>query len=387
MTMFEERCMRWASLGLAITFGTACTDPEPEPEPEPDPPRTCLDFDEIVSDVPDFPLVYETEHLDVHVEPERFLCAGSVIDYERHVQYVANQLGIEIQRRIPVYAMRWASEYCTGNAACATRDGVVFATPATAYHELAHGVSCEIRTGGPSILAEGLAVSFEPRDNTSLGVPQEFSEIHRSEFGYYYLRAGHFVRWLAEQLGPDAFAALYRTASYDGGVWTAMASAYGSSLAIDYAAESPAMWIPHRQCADMPLLEPEADGGWVFEARFDCDDEATLGPYEKTDMSEANGNIDMFQSFLIDVPEPGTYRLESSHGNALTIYYERCLDEHPATEQEIKEERRQGSVFFTLFDDYGLEEFEHAGLWRIDVLHDYGPPVDVWLTMTPEPEP
>jgi hypothetical protein len=384
--MLAERCIRRASLGLAITFGTACTEPEPEPETEPDSPRTCLGFDEIVSDVPDFPLVHETEHLDVHVDPERFLCAGSVIDYERHVQYVASQLGIEIQRRIPVYATRGATKYCPASA-CVTRDGVAFLTPRSAYHELTHAVSCEIRTGGPAILAEGLAVSFELTVNRWADVPREFAEIRTDEFSPYYSYAGHFVRWLAEQLGPDAFAALYRTASYDGGVWTAMASAYGSSLAIDYATEAPAMWIPHRQCADMPLLEPEADGGWVFEARFDCDDEATLGPYEKTDMSESNGNIDMFQSFLIDVPEPGTYRLESSHGNALSIYYDRCLVEHPATEQEIKEERVRGSVFFRLFEGYALEEFEHAGLWRIDVLHKHGPPADVWLTMTPEPTP
>ncbi|MFV8750048.1 hypothetical protein ACNOYE_05830 [Nannocystaceae bacterium ST9] len=203
------------------------------------------------------------------------------------------------------------------------------------------------------------------------------------EFSPYYDRAGHFTRWLAEQLGPEEFAALYRTATYDEGVWSAMESAYGASLATDYASQSPAMWIQHRQCADMPLLEPRAEGGWVFEAKFDCEDEATLGPYEKTNQNEANGSTDMYQSFLIDMPEPGTYRLERSEG--LVIWYERCLAENPATEQEALDERVRQPVFFTLVDDYSIVDFEHSGVWRVDVLHEHGPPVDVWFTIVPEP--
>lgn len=356
----------------------ACAQP-----PEPGEPPTCLDFDAVVSDVPDLPVSYETEHLDVHVDPNRFLCAGSAIDYERHVQHVAGQLGLEIQRRIPVYALTGASEYCTNASACTTRDGVVFATTRSAYHELAHGVACEIGTDAPALLAEGLAVSFEPSANTSAGIPEEFSEVPTSEFSPYYSLAGHFTRWLADHLSADAFAALYRTASYDEGVWRMLEAAYGTSLAMDYSTQSPSMWIQHRQCADMPLLEADADGAWVFEARFDCDDEATLGPYEKTNQNEANGSTDMFQSFLIDLPEPGTYRMERS--DSISIRYERCLDEHPATQQEIDGEWVRQPVFFTLVDDYALVDFEHPGLWRVDVLHEYGPPVDVWFTITPEP--
>jgi hypothetical protein len=55
------------------------------------------------------------------------------------------------------------------------------------------------------------------------------------------------------------------------------------------------------------------------------------------------------------------------------------------TEQEAKDEWVKQVVFFTLFDDYGLIDFEFPGLWRIDVTHEHGPPVDVWLTITPEP--
>jgi hypothetical protein len=378
VVMHLDRCIRHASIGFGLIV-SGCMEPEPAETK----PRSCLDHEEIVSDVPDFPIAYTTEHLDVHISDDRFLCAGSVIDYERHVQYVAAQLGIQIQRRMPVYAMSNPGDYCPGASACITADGVVFATEPSVYHELAHGVACEIRTSTPTILTEGLAVSFDPEPNDQIGTPQEFADIHRGNFSYYYSYAGHFVRWLASELGPADFAELYRTASWADGVWPDLEAAYGPTLASDYATQAPFMWVPHRQCADMPLLEPEANGGWVFEARFDCDDESTLGPYEKTNWYTAGSSTDMYQSFLIDIPEPGLYRLERSDG--AWVDYERCLDEHPMTEQEAYDEYVSGVVFFAIFEDYGLEKFEFPGLWRIDVTHEHGPPVDVWITITPEP--
>jgi hypothetical protein len=259
----------------------------------------------------------------------------------------------------------------------------VFATQGSVYHELTHGVACEVRSGATAILAEGLAVAFEPTPNDWLGMPQAFADVHIDDFNPYYGFAAHFVRWLMAELGAEVFAELYRTANYDGGVWPDLEAAYGPSLASDYPMQAPFMWNQHRQCADMPLLEAGADGGWVFEARFDCEDESTLGPYEKTNTQNASTSTQMYQSFLIDIPEPGTYRMERSDG--VRVYYQRCLDEHPQTEQEAKDAWVYQSVFFALIDDYALIEFEFAGIWRIDVRHEYGPPVDVWLTITPEP--
>ncbi|NJK33006.1 MAG: hypothetical protein HC927_11670 [Deltaproteobacteria bacterium] len=376
-------CTRCAKLGLVTLCLSACATPTEPTEPDPEEPPTCLDYEEIVSPVPDLPVTYQTEHLDIHVDGERFLCAGSAVDYERFAQYVAAELDIEIQRRVPVYAMRSVSGYCSASGGCATKDGVVFAKELSAYHELAHGVACEVRTGAPALLAEGLARSLEPFANDQKGDPTQLSETRSKDFGPYYYHAGHFVRWLLEQLGPDAFKSIYRSATYEDGVWSAIETVYGAALAPDYAAEAPLMWIPHRQCADMPLLEPGAEG-WTFAARLDCDDEATLGPYEKTTRNLSNSNTEMYQSFLIDVPEPGKYRMERSD-SLVHVRYERCLDEHPASEAAIDAEWVKKSPFFTFIDDYSIVEFEHAGLWRIDVLHEYGTPVDIWLTIVPEP--
>ena len=126
------------------------------------------------------------------------------------------------------------------------------------HHELAHTIACQIRSGAPAVLAEGLAVSFESREHHVRGDPQTFAEI--DDFAMYYQPAGHFVRWLRSELTPDSFHELYRTSNYDSGIWSAIEAAYGPTLADDYETQSPALWVPYRQCADLPLIEPSGSG-------------------------------------------------------------------------------------------------------------------------------
>jgi hypothetical protein len=361
-----------------------CND---EPIPLPAAPRTCLDPDIKPTTVPDFPLVYETEHLDIHVEEGQFLCAGSALDYDRFVSYVGEQTGVDIQRRIPVYFAEWVGEWCSVGSACTQPDGVVFAKPYSSYHELGHAVACEKRMDTPDMLAEGLAVSFEPTQYVSRGNPTELSEVRADDL--HYPHAGHFVRWLHEALGTETFMDLYATASYESGVWAAIEAAYGITAEADYYATGPAYWVPHRQCADLPILEPNGDM-WLFEATLDCDDPSTMGPYELVEHEVAHfERTAMYQSFLIDIETPGTYRFERPDllvEGFTDVWVERCLDKHPATEQEIDDEWVDNSVWFTLTEHIGMFELEHAGLWRVDVLHEHGPPKDVWVTIERMPD-
>ena len=89
----------------------------------------------------------------------------------------------------------------------------------------------------------------------------------------------------------------------------------------------------------------------------------------------------MFQSFLIDVPEPGSYLLEREPSSS--VIFQRCVAD-PATDQEVDDEWVLDHVWFN-FQGVGEVTFEHPGLWRVDVLHEYGPPVDVWFTIVPDP--
>ena len=346
--------------------------------------RTCLDPDVATSRVPDWPIVYTTEHLDIHVDDERFLCAGSAIDLQQHVDYVSRELGVEIQRRTPVYLVETTTQWCPEAAGCLKPDGVVFAGRDAVHHELTHAVACAARFGGPATLVEGLAVSFEPVENSSKGEPREFSEVRPDEFTAYYLQAGHFVRWLLEELGSEAFMELYTTTSYDDGVWTAMEDAYGATLADDYAAESPAMWVPHRQCADLSVLEP-VDGTWTFSGRIDCSDPSTYGPYERDRSSYPFGYQKMYRSVLIDIETPGAYTVERRDfgtQDKVAIRFERCLDEHPVDEAAIDTEWVEMTAGHVLLD-VSTVEFEHAGLWRVDMLRPHGPAWDVEVVITP----
>ncbi|PRQ05691.1 hypothetical protein ENSA7_44240 [Enhygromyxa salina] len=348
-------------------------------------PKTCLDADAPATEVPDFPLAHQTENLDIYLQDGQFVCAGTANDYQRFVTFVADELATDIQRRIPLYAVQGGSKWCpgVGHGGCVYTDGVVFAQPGVTYHELTHAVACEVRSGVPKMLNEGLAVAYEPVPNSIHGEPTLFSEVDGKFYEYYSL-AGHFVRWLHDQLGPDAFRELYRAANYDSGVWNAIEAAYGTSAEADYIAGAPELWVPHRQCADLPLLEPDGDT-WNYAARLDCLEPATFGPYERWHPSASTtwGPTSMYQSFLIDIETPGIYQLERPDFDA-SIHVERCLDEHPTTVDEIDTEWVRDSVWFN-FQNIALVEFEHTGLWRVDVLYPHGPPVDVWLTIAPDP--
>jgi hypothetical protein len=371
------------ALLLALEFALFGCNDQPEPLTV-SAPRTCLDPDIKPSKVPDLPLVYETEHLDIYVEENSFLCAGSALDYDRFVSYMGEQTSVDLQRRIPVYFTNSVGDWCHGGAGCAKPDGVVVTEPYSSHHELVHAVMCEVRVDTPAMLAEGLADSFEPQPNDSHGNPTVFSDIRGRDFAPYYSRGGHFVRWLFEALGPEAFMDLYTTASYETGIWSAIEAAYGIHAEADYLETAPALWVPHRQCADLPILEPNGEM-WLFEATFDCDDPSTMGPYERVEYFVANfERTAMYRSFLIDIETPGNYRFERPDflvEGFTDVWVERCLDEHPATEQEIDDEWVNDSVWFTLTEHIGMFEFEHAGLWRVDVLHEHGPPKDVWLTI------
>ncbi len=360
-----------------------------EPEPPPASPRTCLDPDFEPTQLPNIPLTYATEHINIHVAEDQFLCAGSAQDYERFVTYVATQMGIDVERRISMFIDGQISDCPPFSLGCTGTDGVILTMPYATYHELGHATICQIRNTTPPFLAEGFAVSFEQYGLDSMDNPSEFAEIRQAHFGMYYERAGHFVRWLQEQLGPEAFLDLYTTATYSGGVWAAVENAYGTMAEADYHATAPAMWVPHRQCADLPILEPNGEQ-WLFESTFDCSSTSTLGPYERVSHSSASyERTSMYQSFLFDMQTQGTYRFVRPpwpEEDWTWVNVERCLDEHPATEQEIEEQWVQDLVWFVPMVNAGTQEFEHAGLWRIDVLREHGPPADVWLTIERVPD-
>ena len=383
--MRRPLCTRHAIV-LVSFFVLACEEPQHQ-----DPaPRTCLDPDVTPTDTPDVPVTYTTDKLEIHVEEGRFMCAGTAQDLDLFAKYVGEQVGIQSERRVPLFLLDSVEGLCSAKASgCVRRDGTaVVSTLSGLQHEITHSVVCETRFGAPAILAEGLAVSFEPFPNSSQGIPSEFADLPGDPPDFSYSEAGHFVRWLFEALGPEAFMDLYATANYSSGVWTAIEDAYGLTVEDDYLATAPSTWVPHRQCDDVPLLEPDPDGVWTFDLHFDCADPNTRGPYLGASFSFWS---DMYQSYLIDIPAPGMYRLEhpdylDDAAGDIGVFVEHCrFDDHPSEPDKYANGPRV--VFFTLVDHDAVYEFPLAGLWRVDVLRKHGPPSDAWLTIQPEPPP
>lgn len=349
---------------------------------------TCLDPEVAPTERPELPLAYETEHIDIYLEEERFLCSGSAQEFNAHVEFTADLLGIELQRRIPLYLTDNRATWCPpGSGGCAMPDGVLFSGAMAVRHELVHGVACEARTEAlaPS-MAEGLSTALEPLANDSQADPEVFFDLPRSEFQHYG-PSGHFVRWLLERFGGPSFMEVYRVAmlSEDGepGVWGLLREVYGAALAEDYASTAPARWSPYRECAGVPLLEP-VQGQWHFEATFDCESSETFGPYDLVAHETATSERDaMYQSFLIEVDTPGAFRVQRPDFFVepyTNVRMTRCVEES-SNGAPVHSDWYQEVLWFTLDEHISEVELELPGVYRVDVLREYGPPQDVWLTI------
>lgn len=359
--------MRWSSIACltaCLALG-GCVDGPPEVS-------SCLDDD---TQPPDAPLVRTTAHLDIY--SDSFVCAGTAVELERHVDFIGAQLGLELRTNIPVYLLPGKPDECPAGAYGCFTHGIAFAPTWTAYHELGHAVSCQLRSRSRAVFMEGLAVMFEPQPKTvALDDGYDLFGLltaeHARELNYGH--AGHFARWLVERDGMDAFAELYLRAGTLGETLEALELIYGASLdelEVEYHATAPKRWVPFRQCADLPQLEPDDDGVWRHAAMVDCEHESTMGPYVRVDPSFAgDASTTMYQSFTFTVDEPITLDYEIV-GDVDYVQLERCMDE---SQQEVDELGPKlympptGSVFGETY--LSLE----PGVWRADVLLRHGSP-------------
>lgn len=381
MPLARSRFFRSHQYGLAlVVLPLACAD---EPEV-----RACTDPHLAQTARPDVPLVWQTEHLDIHADEGVRVCAGMAAEYERHVELVADQLGIEARTHIPLFLLTSRPDACDGNPACTTPDGVVFSHARASYHELAHGVACQLRTDSIPALSEGLAVMFGPESLSPRHPELEISSLLKEPYplaSQYYRDAGHFSRWLLEQQGGDSFADVYAVVEREEGlvsiamVEEAISSIYGVSLAdleAEYLEAAPYAWAPLYQCEDLPVIDPQPDGDLLWSSFLDCDDESTLGPYECKDPFVADPAQLMYQSFTFLVPAAGNYVVEFE--GAKQIEFERCAERHAVDEADAD------IVFDWAVALYATSDVALTpGLWRADVLNYNSLPGPVEVRIQP----
>jgi hypothetical protein len=331
-----------------------------------------------VSERPRVPIARVTEHLEIHADGVA-VCVGTANEYERHVLFVASQLGLDdLRTDIPVFLYSDPTpEACHGNGGCTMSDGVAHGNPASMHHELVHSVACELRASTVPALGEGLAVMFEPHSvSRQPAVPLAEFLAAPYPFVEYYGTAGHFMRWLLENRGAMAIADLYVSTSPESdaaGLERGIEDIWNgdfASMEEQYDNDAPFAWVPLQDCADIPHLQATPSDGWVWSKLMNCESEETFGPYHTYDLPSADF---MYQSFSFDVPEDATYAFELV--NLELVRLERCLQHHPVDEAEA--DVLLAPIDITSDFQQGLT----AGLWRASLLKRHGPPEPVGLAV------
>jgi hypothetical protein len=351
--------------------------------------RTCTDRNMPRSPRPDVPLRRQTEHLDIY--SDGFLCAGMAVEFERHVGFVSSQFGIELRDHIPVYLFEHGPEQCReGLSGCVLPDGAVFTRPHSIHHELGHSAACELRASARPVLAEGVAVMFDPNPETyRMGEDERFLElIEQPGSELSYANAGHFVRWLYERDGAEGLAELYARSGDSTSTIAAIEELYGASLEqleSEYFASAPYQWSPFRQCADIPHVQRDDDGVWRHSSIIDCESESTMGPYTSSDelssFFTSEWNL-MYQSFTFTLEE----ELELDYdfqGDIERVMLWRCGDEHPSSgDNDVF-----AHTWMTPKDWIGNQNYPQLspGTWRADILVAHGPAAPIGVAFWESP--
>lgn len=351
---------------------------------------TCGDPNVEAAPYPDVPLVRQTEHLDIY--SHGFVCAGMAAEFDRHASFLAAQFDLELRDHIPMFLSETQPQPCKsvggGNAAgCVKRGGVIYTTPRAAYHEFGHTVSCQLGSGVGAALTEGFAVMFEPQPYTRmLGHEDTLLELLTDRPpNLSYPNAGHLARWLFEREGAAAFADMYRRAKGIDATLVAIEDIYRASLddlEVEYFADAPHVWVPFRQCADVPHVERDDDGVWRYSALMDCEAESTMGPYVRERRHAPVPEWDvMYQSFTFTIEQEVSldYELE---GEVFRVLLERCGEQHPRNEDNrefpvaiVDPKNNSGEPGPVLL---------YPGTWRADVLSYHGPPAPVGVAFWEE---
>jgi hypothetical protein len=248
------------------------------------------------------PIEYETERLRIGTELQ--LCAGDLLEFERALLFIEEDLGLRAPPTVTVYLWEHESWEARGSAECLSRGTYVFgcyyythstvhATHFSLYHELTHAV-----VGNPDLdvfFNEGIADAYARRV-LPFGLTAPTLNVDTSTRNFDNMAAAHFARWLRERWGGHRLGQLAASRGFED-----FESIFGMSLAEAealYFAEAPSIYPPVQSCDDPELPRWELLGGWAEEFEFDCDDDDTL-----------SGLVGMIGRRTFEVPEDGRYSL------------------------------------------------------------------------------
>lgn len=327
---------------------------------------------------------YETDRLRIGLTFDAELCRGQRDLWEDHVDILEQTFGVSREFAwLLLYEddeVEQLSEDC-GKAhdvlGCWWHGLVARATLDVVPHELVHAWLSTVQTRGLPALVEGVAVRMsgivpylEVKDFTV----DDLLFVDASEDtdfpGGMYPRAGHFVAWLMDTHGVDAFMEIYKRTR------SGMTAAQITPVFLDvFGVEPEALLEAYRTSAKdyYPAMGADACGRWPLvawqgdAAIWPADGSCAEGPFLGYETSVQG------QRKTIEVTTAGTYRLDTWGRFAVLMH---CLTE-PADEAELPELHPDGvagdwlidaasDVFFLTYPNWDDRTFElTAGTYAV----------------------
>jgi hypothetical protein len=283
----------------------------------------------------DLPIKYETEHLRIGTDfDDAPLCQGDLLQLERQIARVEDELGRELNKIYTVYI--WSDETwwsgsmtmnnCPGDTVLGCTSQIratIWTTRGALGHELVHAVLG--RSDLHPFFEEALADVYGG-DQTRFGSTAPSSNKNTGRHTADIRTGAHFIRWLRERWGAHQLARLAKT----GDGFSEFQSIYGMTLEEAeqlYFAEAPYAYGSFYGCDGSELSLAPAIDGWLDALTLDCE----------TGVDTRSSGDGLIVHRTLEISEPGYYSV-STDGEWFDIY--RCgdrFDDPPALEGWVED--------------------------------------------------
>ncbi len=262
----------------------------------------------------DLPAIrYETEHLLVGTYFEEEVCAGSLSELDAHVQYLTDQLEIDLDEPVEFYWVEAGEPppVCpSGSGGCFDPEHELVVTHwSTARHELGHAVAWQAAGGATAdeFFSEGVAEGFVGRRTMFGWQAPSLAVGAESASQVDYASAANFMRWLHGREGAADLRELLDRSSRKRGPGhqeRVFEKTYGTSLSAmeeEYWATAPDV-LPADTFCSFPSLGSITSG---FDAlvELDCSEEHTRG-VKRLERSYAF-DVDVAGPYVLELESPG----------------------------------------------------------------------------------
>ncbi len=256
-------------------------------------------------------IVEEGEHIDLHYSADFMLCGGTTEHFNRGVEFVAEQLGLDTASFGPMtYTWLGEEEYLASSGVFVDEQPAwafgdeSYAQSPDIFHEVIHLISHQEKINAITFLTEGLATAFEDRGSIRYitGSMEPYHVDPGPQLGARYGEldyriAGAFVSYLLSRFGPEPFWELNRGLRF---LSTArkfrrrFARVYGLDLdevVADYLADDTCdgerARIPMPPSCTGPEVPWLSEGLWGYARVIDCADDDVIGGWGESDNKAA----------------------------------------------------------------------------------------------------